>query len=127
MDLKISRLPQSTQVSNLKEISGSKHIINAAVDFDNLKGTCKGTGRIQIRLNHGETADQVKLNFLRKGYIVQDVEQCHERNSVVTGTPTKRENKFITDTGAEKQSSLMTQNPEIFGTTTQRFATMDQF
>jgi hypothetical protein len=52
----------------LRKISGSRHIISATVDVNNFSGACKGTGRIQIRLNHGETADQVKLNYLRKGY-----------------------------------------------------------
>lgn len=61
----MSQLPPNTNSEALKKISGSKHVFEATVDEDNLKGICSGTGRIKIRLNHGETADKVKLNFLR--------------------------------------------------------------
>lgn len=116
LDLIVSNLPETTQVNNLRKIAGSKHIISAVVDFDNFKGTCKGTGRLQIRLNHGETADQVKLNFLRLGYQVSEFENDPKKRPTVTGTPL-REEKQITDCRLEKQYALSTQNPEIFGTT----------
>lgn len=57
LDIVLQNLPATTDALNLRKISGSKHIISAVVDCDNLNGKCKGTGRIQIRLNHGETAE----------------------------------------------------------------------
>jgi hypothetical protein len=42
----LSNLPSNTEAGDLKKIAGSKHIIMAVVDEDNLLGTCKGTGRI---------------------------------------------------------------------------------
>ena len=30
----------------VKAISGAKNVINVALDEDNMKGVCKGTGRI---------------------------------------------------------------------------------
>ena len=53
----MSNLKEDTQADNLKRISGSRHVISAVVDEDNMLGTCKGTGRIQIRLNNGETVE----------------------------------------------------------------------
>lgn len=39
-------MPPNTEASELKKIAGSKHVISAVVEEDNLLGTCKGTGRI---------------------------------------------------------------------------------
>jgi RNA recognition motif-containing protein len=72
VDMVVSNLPKHFDEKALRKVSGSKHIISAVVDVDNFTGSCKGTGRIQIRLNHGETADSVRLNFLRLGYKVED-------------------------------------------------------
>jgi len=87
IDLHISNLPENIAADNLKKISGSKHVINATIDFDNLKGTCRGSGRVQLRLNNGETADQVKLNFLRLGYQVSEHDTDSKRKCTITGTP----------------------------------------
>lgn len=32
-------------------MSGARHIIGVALDEDNMKGICLGTGRIQVRVN----------------------------------------------------------------------------
>lgn len=53
---------------SLKRVANVKHVINAEVQQDNLKGICTGEGRIKIRLNEGETINQVRLNFVRAGY-----------------------------------------------------------
>ena len=68
-----------------------------------------------MRLNHGETADSVKLNFLKKGYNVRDYEKDPRKRPVVTGLP-KEQSKDITDHKLQKQSFLQTQNPDVFGT-----------
>lgn len=73
VDLLVSKLPADTEALTLKKIAGSKHVISATIDEDKLMGTCTGTGRVQIRLNNGETADQVKFNFMRLGYQVKDL------------------------------------------------------
>ncbi len=72
IDLVVSNLPKNFDEQSLRKVSGSKHIVSAVVDVDVFTGSCKGTGRIQIRLNHGETADSVRLNYLRLGYKVED-------------------------------------------------------
>jgi hypothetical protein len=72
VDLVIGNLPPSTEAHTLKKISGSKHVINATVEEDNFRGVCTGNGRLQIRLNHGENVDSVKLNFMRLGYSVSE-------------------------------------------------------
>ena len=90
--------------------------MSATVNFDNLKGTCKGTGRLQIRLNNGESLDQVKLNFLRKGYQIEEFITDANKKSVITGTPMRYDHE-VQDHKYEKQYALATQNPDMFGTT----------
>ena len=46
VDLVVSNLNSDAQADTLKKIAGSKHVISAVVDEDNMLGTCKGTGRI---------------------------------------------------------------------------------
>ena len=116
VDLVMSHLPPYANAETLKKISGSKHVFEATVDEDNLKGICAGTGRIKIRLNHGETADKVKLNFLRQGIHVQDHESDPRKRPVVTGIP-REKSKEVTNHHYEKQLFLITQQPEIYGTT----------
>ena len=75
VDLSLKGLPENCEVNQLKAVSGSKHVISAVVDEDNMKGTCTGTGRIKLRLNHGESVDQVMMNFAQMGIQVKKFEQ----------------------------------------------------
>jgi len=50
----VSGLNQNCDEIQIKKIAGVKHVIATEIDFDNLRGVCKGTGRIKIRLNEGE-------------------------------------------------------------------------
>jgi len=124
LDLVVSGLPPDTQVENLKKLSGSKHIISCELEVDNFRGTCKGSGRIQMRLNHGETKDQVKLNFTKLGLTVKDFEQDPRKKPIVTGTPKEAQRERV-DHRFEKQSFLTTQNPDMFGTSA-RFAPQER-
>ena len=49
-----------------------KHVIEATVDVDNMRGVCKGTGRVKLRIGEGESLDQVRVNYLNKGFDVKD-------------------------------------------------------
>ena len=71
IDLVLSGLDSSVQQADLKKISNVKHVISSEVDLDALKGTCKGTGRIKIRLNEGEDPETIRQNFINKGILVQ--------------------------------------------------------
>lgn len=112
----MSNLNSDAKAENLKKISGSKHVISAVVDEDNMLGTCKGTGRIQIRLNNGETTEQVKLNFLREGIIVYEHSTDPRKKPNLTGIP-REKSREMNNHKMEKQSFLVTQNPDMFGTT----------
>ena len=46
VDLVLKNLPQHADLIGVKKMSGAKHIISAALDEDNMKGICTGTGRI---------------------------------------------------------------------------------
>ena len=105
IDLVIANLPATTQAQTLKKISQSKHVVSATVDEDNFRGVCTGTGRTQIRLNHGETADQVKLNFLRLGYKVTDFSQDPRKKPIITGQP-REQDKEVANHRMEKQNFL---------------------
>ena len=120
VDLVIGSLPADCDPKMLKKISGVKHVIAATVEEDNFRGICTGQGRIQIRLNQGETAEKVKLNFARLGYKVSDFEQDPRKKPIVTGLP-KETSKEITNHRLEKQNFLQTQSPDIFGTSTKYY------
>lgn len=68
-------------------MAGVKHVISAAVDEDNMKGICTGTGRIKVRLNPGETVEQVELNFARKGVMVKATSADPRKRPAMTGQP----------------------------------------
>ena len=69
VELVVSKLPADADAASLKKIAGSKQVISATVNSNNKKGC---DGRVQVRLNSGETADQVKFNFVRLGYKVSE-------------------------------------------------------
>lgn len=60
IDLILSGMGENMDVTAIKKIAKVKHVISANVDTDNLKGTCKGTGRISIRLNDGEDKETIR-------------------------------------------------------------------
>jgi hypothetical protein len=115
IDLVIGNLPADAHANMIKKVSGVKHVISATVEEDNFRGICTGNGRIQIRLNQGETSEKVKMNFARMGFKVTDFEQDPRKKPLLTGLP-KDQQKEITDHKMEKQNFLQTQNPDIFGT-----------
>ena len=84
IDWVISGLPPNFVATDFKKVAQVKHIFKATIDEDNFRGTCLGTGRIQIRLSHGEDAEMVKLNFLRRGYNVQPFEQDPRKKPILT-------------------------------------------
>lgn len=86
-------------------MSGVKHVISASIDEDNMKGTCTGTGRIQVRLNPGETREQVELNYARQGVIVGETKSDSRKRPNVTGQP-KEFASEITNTKNQKQKFL---------------------
>ena len=46
IDLQLANLPSSADMIGVKKMSGAKNVIGVALDEDNMKGICKGTGRI---------------------------------------------------------------------------------
>jgi len=60
-----------------------------------MKNVCSGTGRIKIRLNHGEDLDRVKLNFLKEGIHVKEHESDPRKRPIVTGIPREKSKEII--------------------------------
>ena len=46
VDLQLANLPGNSDLIGVKKMSGARHVISAALDEDNMKGICTGTGRI---------------------------------------------------------------------------------
>ena len=69
VDIDIRGLPADCNEQVLRKAANARHIISAEIKQDNLKGTCTGEGRIKIRLKEGETADQVRANFAKAGFM----------------------------------------------------------
>ena len=71
-ELSLSGLGSNMNAQEVKKMAGVKHVIAASVVEDNMKGTCVGTGTVKVRLNHGETREQVELNFTKNGVAVRE-------------------------------------------------------
>jgi len=95
-------------------MAGVKHVISATVDEDNMKGTCLGTGKVRVRLNQGETRDQIELNFVKNGIAVREAANDPRKRPAMTGPP-KEFAKEVTNTKNHKQGFLTTSNPDAFG------------
>ena len=102
VDLQLKNLPANTDLIEVKKMSGARHVIKAAIDEDNMKGICLGTGRIQVRLNQNEKLEDIELNFASKGIIVSEHENDPRKRPAVTGQP-KEFAKEITNTKNRKQ------------------------
>ena len=95
-------------------MAGVKHVIAASVVEDNMKGTCVGTGTVKVRLNHGETREQVELNFTKNGVAVREAAQDPRKRPALTGPP-KEFAKEVTNTKNQKQGFLQTTSADLFG------------
>ena len=71
-ELTLSGLGSDMNAQDVKKMAGVRHVISATVEEDNMKGTCVGTGKVKVRLNHGETREQVELNFTKNGVAVRE-------------------------------------------------------
>lgn len=72
IDLDIEGIPPSCDEKEVKKIAQVKHVVSTELNIDNFKGTCRGQGRIRIRLNDGESLDKVKENFAKAGLSVRE-------------------------------------------------------
>jgi hypothetical protein len=99
----VTNLPQNFDQLSLRRVANVKHVIDATVEEDNVKGICTGNGRIKIRLNEGETINQVRLNFVRAGYSVNLHNEDPRKRPNVTG-PAKEDKKSATLNAKDKKS-----------------------
>jgi len=84
VDFILSGLKPTCDEYELKKLAKVKHIISSELDVDNLRGTCKGTGRIKIRLNKGEDREDIRQNFTRMGVVVQEFKLETNKNTGFT-------------------------------------------
>jgi len=85
LDLDLGGLPEHCDEAAIKAAANVRHVIAAEVDTDNLKGTCKGTGRIKIRLSDGETERAVKNSLSRAGFWVAGHAENPKKNTAFSG------------------------------------------
>jgi hypothetical protein len=86
IDLDLEGLPKNCDETQVKKLANVKHVISTDLEFDNFKGECKGNGRVKIRLNEGETFEQVKANYEKAGFKVKAHTEDPRKRPVVTGT-----------------------------------------
>ena len=65
-------MPPNVDAIALRKLAGVKHIIETEFKHDAMKGVNTGEGRLKIRLNNGETAQQVQRNLLKAGIMVKN-------------------------------------------------------
>lgn len=114
LDLELKNLSPNADLIGVKKMSGARHVISTALDEDNMKGICLGTGRIQIRLNRDENFEDIELNFARNGVMVTEHSNNPGKKPSLTGPP-KEFAKDIQNTKNRKQEFLSTTGGGIFG------------
>ena len=72
IDLDITGIPESADELTVKRAAKVRHVISTELEKDNLRGVCTGKGRMKVRLNEGETLDQVRTNLAVAGYNVKE-------------------------------------------------------
>ena len=87
-----------------------KHVVAAEVNQDNLKGICTGEGRIKVRLNEGESLNQVRLNFVRAGYSVNVHQEDPRKRPEVTGVPKDDGSAAYLNAKQKKEHELRTKH-----------------
>ena len=93
VDIDISGLPENCDDATVKRAANVKHFISSELQYDNFTGKCKGEGRLKVRLNAGETMEQIRINLLRAGISVKNHIEDARKKPAFTGPP-KEENKF---------------------------------
>ena len=114
LELTLSGLGSNVDAQEVRKMAGVRHVVSATVDEDNMKGTCTGTGKVKVRLNQGETRDQVELNFTKNGIAVREAQNDPRKRPAMTGQP-KEFAKEVTNTKNQKQGFMTTTNPDVFG------------
>lgn len=104
-------LPEHCDELDLKKNANVKHVISTEITLDNMKGICKGDGRIKIRLNDGETEQQVRQNLRKAGYMVENHVEDSRKRPHFTGGP--KEEKIANSNS--KAHELMSKDRGLFG------------
>jgi len=114
IEFTLSGLGTAVDAREVKKMAGARHVVSATVDEDNMKGTCLGTGKVSVRLNQGETREQIELNFTKNGIAVREAAGDPRKRPAMTGPP-KEFAQEVQNTKSHKQGFLTTSNPEAFG------------
>lgn len=111
VSLRFTNLPGEMDAETLRAMSGTKHIVRAAVKTDNIKNQCTGEGEITIRLSEGDTKDDIIARYAAAGIHAEDKPEAEKRKSnykelATTGWRDSRlefEEKRHVNTGWENQ------------------------
>lgn len=115
VDFDLGNLPSNIDRQRIKDVASVKHIVASDFDIDNLRGVATGDGRVKIRLNEGETIDQIRLNFLKAGYSVKNHELDARKKQVITGPEKELQGYHNMSAKDRKFHELQSKNPTAFG------------
>lgn len=115
VDFDLANLPSNVDKQRIKDIAKVKHIVSTDFDIDNLRGVATGDGRVKIRLNEGETIDQIRLNFLKAGFAVKNHELNARKKQVITGPERELKGYHKMTAKDRKVYELQSKNPTAFG------------
>lgn len=88
--IEVKGLRPSDDEFTIKNMCTGYHILSVETDFDNLKGTCKGTAKIKVReMPHDKSVDDLKLNFMQKGIDVSLAKNIHGKKNHYSDTPNR--------------------------------------
>lgn len=110
IDIDVKGLPENFDQQSLKRVANVKHVVSAEVQQDNLKGICTGEGRLKVRLNEGETINQVRLNFVRAGYSVNVHKDDPRKRPELTGPGRDAGDAKFLDAKSKKAHEMRTKH-----------------
>jgi hypothetical protein len=87
VDLDLRGLPESCDEQWIKRAAGVRHVVAADLVYDNFRGTCKGTGRLRVRLNEGESVDTIQASLQRHGIQVSVHQDDPRKRALITAEP----------------------------------------
>lgn len=67
IEFDLSHLGSDMEPDKLKKIANAKHVIKSETDVDQIKNTCKGTGKFAFRLTEHESEDKIRDNLSKAG------------------------------------------------------------
>lgn len=85
VDLDLQNLPPHIDPLGVKRLTGAKQVISTDLQYDAMKGTCTGVGRLRLRLGGAEDLEKIRSNLATAGIRSVAHEDDPHKKPLLTG------------------------------------------